>query len=541
MKYLAALLLIFSLFISPAQALALAEDKLVPSIKPSQEEIIPQHIQKWLDNKTASKKGKSNQKTFFKRDSIRIVGYIKGYPKAASFASGIIYHSNDIVGDDLPTTVRIFEDGRFECSMLGLHPITSNIIFNDQRIGFYAEPGITTGIVLNWQDFTNAANNGNYKFKDVSYLGANKHINVGLASIEFTKPNYSALEESRKKQKPDDFKKAQVLNWANARRAADSLMLSKRTPLEIKNIKVNQIDLMYATYLFDYDLSRDYYQKQEPNNEILNMPLPDDYFDFINKVDLNNPALLICDDFSVFINRYEYSPLVDMMIIYGPKNYNGYQKMDSIYLAKNKKTNLVYDIAKLRSLKTSLGYSHYKKATFAQEFSELSRTITEPVLIAELSRVYDKYKVGKVAYELPNTAAANVFKKLINPLKGKILLIDFWAEWCSPCRAGIERSLALRTKYKDNPDFDFVFVTDSKGTGDSFYQDYIKKNLMVNTHRVTPDEYLALRELFKFNGIPRYVLVDADGKIRDDNFESYELQTEFAKYFPEKFKADYWK
>jgi hypothetical protein len=55
------------------------------------------------------------------------------------------------------------------------------------------------------------------------------------------------------------------------------------------------------------------------------------------------------------------------------------------------------------------------------------------------------------------------------------------------------------------------------------------------------DEYLALRELFRFNGIPRYVLVTAEGKIQDDNFASHNMKSEFQKYFPGKFPIDYWK
>lgn len=64
---------------------------------------------------------------------------------------------------------------------------------------------------------------------------------------------------------------------------------------------------------------------------------------------------------------------------------------------------------------------------------------------------------------------------------------------------------------------------------------------MTNSYRVSADEYLALRELFKFNGIPRYVLVDENGKIRNDNFQNYNFAGEMVKHFPERFKPDYFK
>jgi hypothetical protein len=70
-----------------------------------------------------------------------------------------------------------------------------------------------------------------------------------------------------------------------------------------------------------------------------------------------------------------------------------------------------------------------------------------------------------------------------------------------------------------------------------FFKEYSKKNLMENSVRLVPDDYLALRELFKFNGIPRYVLVGADGFIRDDNFENHNLLFELKRRFPQQFES----
>src|SRR5688572_27998797 len=200
MKYFSSLALIFLVFVAKAQTTG----------QPKADASVPAYIQKWLTEKTAFKKRKATQKSFFLRDSIKIVGYIKGYDKNAKYASGIIYHENNLTREDLPTTVRIYEDGRFESSLPVIHPIASSINFNDNSINFYAEPGTTIGIILG--------------DKTTEYLGVNKAVNDQLAAIDVPRPDYNKLTDYRKTQKPNDFKQAQLRNWQSARKKADSIM-----------------------------------------------------------------------------------------------------------------------------------------------------------------------------------------------------------------------------------------------------------------------------------------------------------------------------
>src|SRR5690606_33821327 len=48
---------------------------------------------------------------FFRRDSVRIVGYIKGYEPRLGFSGGIIYQSGLFTREDFPATARIYENG----------------------------------------------------------------------------------------------------------------------------------------------------------------------------------------------------------------------------------------------------------------------------------------------------------------------------------------------------------------------------------------------------------------------------------------------
>ncbi|MBO8152986.1 MAG: TlpA family protein disulfide reductase [Candidatus Marinimicrobia bacterium] len=121
-----------------------------------------------------------------------------------------------------------------------------------------------------------------------------------------------------------------------------------------------------------------------------------------------------------------------------------------------------------------------------------------------------------------NSPALNV-----NKLRGKILIIDFFAPWCGPCRAVIPHLVKLHDKYKTK-DIIIIGYTRLYGT----YRDDIRK-----VENVSPDEEVKLIdeflkrfkikypvavatdktvfEAYGVRGIPTIFIIDKDGKIYD--------------------------
>lgn len=113
---------------------------------------------------------------------------------------------------------------------------------------------------------------------------------------------------------------------------------------------------------------------------------------------------------------------------------------------------------------------------------------------------------------------------LIAPYAGKLLFIDFWGTTCAPCRAGIQNTAHLREAYRNHPEFQFVYITGESESPEKDYTMYVEKHLKGEAcYRLTDTEYKYMRQLFRFNGIPHYVVVEKDGSISTENVGTHEL------------------
>lgn len=144
-------------------------------------------------------------------------------------------------------------------------------------------------------------------------------------------------------------------------------------------------------------------------------------------------------------------------------------------------------------------------------------------------------KAGTVA---PNFKMKTIEGKPFNlsSLKGKVVVLDFWASWCPDCRHDMPDVKRIYDKFKDNADFVGVsFDTDKaawKKTVDKYGIGYTQ---------VSELKKMRETEIYKTYGIswiPSYVVVDADGKVLLSTVLTWKLEKKLMELFPDERKYE---
>ena len=98
----------------------------------------------------------------------------------------------------------------------------------------------------------------------------------------------------------------------------------------------------------------------------------------------------------------------------------------------------------------------------------------------------------------------------LSQYKGKVVYLDFWASWCSPCRQSFPFMNDLQSRYgKDGLVIIGVNVDENRKDADSFLQN------MTADFKVVYDAGGTLAESYKIPGMPTTLLIDRQGKVRD--------------------------
>jgi len=114
----------------------------------------------------------------------------------------------------------------------------------------------------------------------------------------------------------------------------------------------------------------------------------------------------------------------------------------------------------------------------------------------------------------------------MDALKGKVVLLDFWATWCGPCREALPHMQKIAKKFDGEP---LVVLSVSLDENEQKWKDFIAKNGMTWPQYLDGGFTGPMSRMFAVNAIPHTFTIDADGVLQDEQIGDSSVEGKLKK------------
>lgn len=245
--------------------------------------------------------------------------------------------------------------------------------------------------------------------------------------------------------------------------------------------------------------------------------IEDECSDFLNTIEVSYPGYFFLKEKVFKIKLSEKYENIDLTNEENAKKWNKersefYLSYFNEALSDDDMLNLLYGIAySVFEDSLELEPKIREKMTKLEKNKEINHSLEM------FKTVIDKIIISKT---LMNKSAPEITEKTLDgkdfslkDYKGKVVLIEFWATWCGPCKRVTPKLKELYKKYKDNKDFVMVSIAlDEKNA----VKNYVKEKEL-EWIQVVPDGGWSADAAkdFGVNGVPTAFLIDKDGILRE--------------------------
>ncbi|MCH4824603.1 AhpC/TSA family protein [Gramella lutea] len=234
--------------------------------------------------------------------------------------------------------------------------------------------------------------------------------------------------------------------------------------------------------------------------------------------------------------QHEYK-LISVDTISGTKTSiirSEFQKFLKTIKNKKNKDELLYNkIEEIVETNPENNYSSYLLSKYSKEFTQketqslldkIDTTAIAANRLEDIKRILNPERILKVGDKIADFSLPDVNGQMVNTkdFRNKIVLIDFWASWCGPCR---KKHPKLKRIYDDYKNDGFEIIGVSTDTNINHWKKAIVKDSI---------DWINLNENKNYNGkvasryniraLPTTYLIDNDGVIISKNITLEELK-----------------
>ena len=426
----------------------------------------------------------------------RFSGKITGNIPSTQKTFFMLNCSNLITGNFYSHKIEIEDDGSFYAEIPMISTTMAAVLYLTAYSGIVClSPNSETKLKIHFdelgQEHITLENDLGYTTNDM--IEGMQNIGKYVVSHNIIGENY--------KLPPNEYSKA-IINEINGFEE----IVKRNTSISeaMKPIIFKEMKMYYLNYvLLDYQNCVKAYN--EDNASEIKEP-EKSYYTFLKEFDLNNKANLSNSMYPIVIQTllnkevFNIPPVNEQPIEDWLKHVK--KELKDIVGFKD---GLFYDIMVSISYGTQLYYEQPLSDIQIQNIRHYySNTVFENALMTENLKVQKKLESSpEVNKELMDS--------IISKYKGKVIFVDFWATWCAPCIAAMDKAKIVKERLKDK-DVIFMYITTTSSPKE-LWNKYVA-DIEGEHYYWEREEWNYFSNKFQFDGIPAYLIYDKEGNLK---------------------------
>ncbi len=359
----------------------------------------------------------------------------------------------------------------------------------------YLKPGYNLSLTLNTKEFDESIKYEGKGAKENNYLAKKALLEESFGKLNYY-GYYAKLSEK------------EFLKLTDSLYNVQKILLEKNTNLD-KDFYYIEYKYLEFKKLYKYSSYESMKRFITGNKKF---KVSKDYPNAFKNVDLSNEKLLISPNYLFYIQSYLRKKSSDK--IKGKnKSKNADYILEYIKLVKNEvKSDLIKEELLYKVGKWELNYTKKLDSVFNQ----IKPILTNKKYLSEVTKKYNKLKKIEKGATSPIFKLNDINGKSIslNELKGKLVYIDIWATWCLPCIKEIPYLKKMEEYFRGK---DIQFVSICKSDTEERWRKMVKHKNLGGIQLFAPNEEIEFFKNYSVQGIPRFILIDKNGKIIDAN------------------------